>query len=94
MTKREYWLEWAEREVEVGNEDVIDAGGVDADLEKVSSEIMNYFEDYVRVVKTLNADSKELRGDIAAAISIIEFEDGDFEDYDFDVLTRDQWDRI
>jgi len=91
---REYWLEWVAGEVEVGNDDVIDAGGVDADFEKVSSEAMNTFKDYVRVVKALNADSKELRSDIAAAVSAIIFDGGDFEDYYFDILTRDQFNQI
>jgi hypothetical protein len=37
---REYWLEWAAGEVEVGNDDVIDAGGVDADFEDYYFDIL------------------------------------------------------
>ena len=91
---RDYWSEWAAGEVEVGNDDVIDAGGVDADFENVSDETMNTFKDYVKSVKVLNADSKELRNDIAGAVSGITFNSGDFEDYEFDILTADQFDTI
>ena len=91
---RDYWSEWAAGEVEVGNDDVIDAGGVDADFENVPNETMNTFKDYVKAVKALNADSKELRDDIAGAVSAITFSGGDFEDYKFDVLTADQFDKI
>jgi hypothetical protein len=91
---RDYWSEWAAGEVEVGNDDVIDAGGVDAEFEKVSDEAMNTFKDYVKSVKFLNADSKELRNDIAGAVSVHTYDGGDFEDYTFDVLTADQFDTI
>ena len=91
---KDYWSEWAAGEVEVGNDDVIDAGGVDADFEKVSDEAMNTFKDYVKAVKALNADSKELRNDIAGAVSTILYDGGDFEDYTFDVLTADQYTKI
>ena len=91
---RDYWSEWAAGEVEVGNDDVIDAGGVDADFENLPNETMNTFKDYVKAVKALNADSKELRDDIAGAVSVITFSGGDFEDYEFDVLTADQFDKI
>ena len=91
---RDYWREWAAGEVEVGNDDVIDAGGVDADFENVRDETMNTFNDYVKSVKALNADSKELRNDIAGAVSGITFSGGDFEDYEFDVLTAKQFDQI
>ena len=91
---RDYWSEWAAGEVEVGNDDVIDAGGVDADFENVPNETMNTFNDYIKAVKALNADSKELRDDIAGAVSVITFSGGDFEDYEFDVLTADQFDKI
>jgi len=92
-----YWREWAAGEVEVGNDDVIDAGGVDADFEEVPNEAMNTFKDYVKAVKTLDAEyfnSKELRNDIAGAVSAITFDGGDFEDYTFDVLTVDQFNQI
>ena len=89
-----YWPEWAAGEVEVGNSDVIDAGGVDADFENVPNETMNTFKDYVKVVKALNADSKELRNDIAGAVSVINFSGGDFLDYEFDVLTTGQFSKI
>lgn len=91
---RDYWSEWAAGEVKVGNDDVIDAGGVDADFENVPNETMNIFKDYVKVVKALNADSKELRNDIAAAISGILYSGGEFGDYTFDVLTADQFNQI
>jgi len=84
---RDYWSEWAAGEVEVGNDGIIDAGGVDADFEKVSDEAMGVFEDYVKAVKALKANSKELRNDIAGAVSTIRYDGGDFEDYEFDVLT-------
>lgn len=91
---KDYWPEWAAGEIEVGNDDVIDAGGVDADFEKVSDESMDVFKDYVKAVKALNADSKELRDDIAAAVSTILYDSGDFEDFSFDVLTADQYTKI
>ena len=91
---RDYWSEWAAGEVEVGNENVIDAGGVDAEFEKVGDETMNTFKDYVKAVKALNADSKELRNDIAGAVSSILYDGGDFEDYTFNVLTADQFTKI
>ena len=91
---RDYWSEWAAGEIEVGNDGVIDAGGVDAEFEKVSDEAMNTFKDYVKAVKALDADSKELRNDIAGAVSSILYDGGDFEDYTFDVLTADQYTKI
>ena len=42
----------------------------------------------------LNADSKELRNDIAGAVSVINFSGGDFLDYEFDVLTAGQFSKI
>ena len=91
---RDYWSEWAAGEVEVGNENVIDAGGINADFGKVPNETMNTFKDYVKAVKALNANSKELRNDIAGAVSSITFSDGGFEDYEYDVLTADQFSKI
>ena len=91
---RDYWSEWAAGEIKVGNDDVIDAGGVDAEFGKVSDEAMNTFKDYVKAVKALNADSKELRNDIAGAVSTILYDGGDFEDYSFNVLTADQYTKI
>jgi hypothetical protein len=91
---RDYWSEWAAGEVEVGNENVIDAGGIDADFEKVSNETMNTFKDYVKAVKALNANTEELRNDIAVAVSAIIFGGGGFENYKFDVLTADQFSKI
>ena len=84
-----YWPEWAEGEVEVGNSDVIDAGGVDAEEGNVPDETLSVFKDYVKAVKALNADSKSLRDDIATAVSAILY---DIE-YDGD-LTQDQLDKI
>ena len=89
-----YWPEWAAGEVEVGNSDVIDAGGVDAEEGNIPDETLSVFKDYVKAVKALNADSKELRNDIAAAVSAHTYGGGDFEDYTFDVLTADQFDTI
>ena len=91
---RDYWAEWAAGEVEVGNENVIDAGGINADFEKVPNESMNTFKDYVKAVKALNANTEELRNDIAGAVSSITFSDGGFEDYEYDVLTADQFSKI
>ena len=91
---KDYWSEWAAGEVKVGNDDVIDAGGVDADFKDVPDDTMDTFKRYVKAVKTLNASSKELRDDIAGAISGIFYGGGEFEDYEFDVLTSDQFDKI
>ena len=91
---KDYWSEWAAGEVKVGNDDVIDAGGVDADFKDVPDDTMDTFKRYVKAVKTLNASSKELRDDIAGAISGIFYGGGGFEDYEFDVLTSDQFDKI
>ena len=91
---KDYWSEWAAGEVKVGNDDVIDAGGVDADFKDVPDDTMDTFKRYVKAVKTLNASSKELRDDIAGAISGIFYDGGGFEDYEFDVLTSDQFDKI
>ena len=91
---KDYWSEWAAGEVEVGNDGVIDAGGVDADFKDVPDDTMDTFKRYVKAVKTLNASSKELRDDIAVAISGIFYGGGGFEDYEFDVLTSDQFDKI
>ena len=55
---------------------------------------MNTFKDYVRAVKALNANTEELRNDIAGAVSSITFSDGGFEDYEYDVLTADQFSKI
>ncbi|MDA9309744.1 hypothetical protein N9Q43_00800 [bacterium] len=91
---KDYWSEWAAGEVKVGNDGVIDAGGVDADFKDVPDDTMDTFKRYVKAVKTLNASSKELRDDIAVAISGIFYDGGGFEDYEFDVLTSDQFDKI
>ena len=91
---KDYWSEWAAGEVEVGNDGVIDAGGVDADFKDVPDDTMDTFKRYVKAVKTLNASSKELRDDIAGAVSSILYDGGDFEDYSFDVLTADQFTKI
>ena len=84
-----YWPEWAAGEVEVGNSDVIDAGGVDAEEGNVPDETLSVFKDYVKAVKALNADSKSLRDDIATAVSAILYGI----EYDGD-LTQDQLDKI
>ncbi len=91
---KDYWPEWAAGEIEVGNENVIDAGGINADFGKVSNQTMNTFKDYVRAVIALNANSKELRNDIAGAVSSITFSDGGFEDYEFELLNADQFAKI
>jgi len=91
---KDYWSEWAAGEVEVGNDDVIDAGGVDADFKDVPDDSMDTFKRYVKAVKALNANSKELRNDIAGAVSTILYDGGDFEDYSFNVLTADQYTKI
>ena len=85
---RDYWSEWAAGEIEVGNDTVgVEFGDAD-------DEAMGVFKDYVKAVKSLNADSKELRNDIAGAVSSILYDGGDFEDYTFDVLTADQYTKI
>ena len=87
---KDYWSEWAAGEREAGNDTVgVEFG--DASLEG-----MNTFKDYVKAVKALNADSKELRNDIVTAVSIIIFggDHSDIEDYDFDVLTVDQFVKV
>lgn len=85
---RDYWSEWAAGEIEVGNDTVgVEFGDADDDT-------MDTFKRYVKAVKSLNADSKELRNDIAGAVSTILYDGGDFEDYTFDVLTADQYTKI
>ena len=85
-----YWPEWAAGEVEIGNSDVIDAGGVDADLKDLPDETISVFKDYVKAVEALNAYSSEsLRADIATAVSAILY------DIEYDGnLTQDQLDKI
>ena len=85
---KDYWSEWAAGEIEVGN----DAVGVE--FGDANAESMSVFKYYVKAVKALNADSKELRDDIAAAISSLLYDGGGFEDYSFDVLTADQFTKI
>ena len=89
-----YYPEWAAGEVRVGNDNVIDNGGVNANLEDLPGETLETFKSYVEAVIELNADSKELREDIASAISAIIFDGGDYESYEFDVLTKDQFKKI
>jgi hypothetical protein len=85
---KDYWSEWAAGEIAVGNDTVgVEFGDAD-------DEAMSVFKDYVKAVKSLNADSKELRDDIAGAVSTILYDSGDFEDYTFDVLTADQYAKI
>lgn len=89
-----YYPEWAAGEVRVGNEGVIDNGGVNANLEDLPDETMETFKNYVKAVKALNADSEELRGDIAGAVSAIRYDIGRYEMYEFDVLSKDQFEKI
>ena len=85
---KDYWSEWAAGEIKVGNDTVgVEFGDAD-------DEAMSVFKDYVKAVKALNANSKELRNDIAGAVSTILYDSGDFEDYEFDVLTADQYTKI
>ena len=91
---KDYWPEWAAKEVEIGNDSVINAGGVNANLDDVPYDVMNVFREYVNAVKTLQATSEELRDDIAAAVSGILFNSGKYEDYKFDVLTKNQFYKI
>ena len=82
------WEEWVAGEIKVGNDTVgVEFGDAD-------DEAMSVFKDYVKAVKALNANSKELRNDIAGAVSTILYDSGDFEDYEFDVLTADQYTKI
>ena len=85
---KDYWSEWAAGEIEVGN-DTVGAEFGDAD-----DDSMDTFKRYVKAVKALNANSKELRNDIARAVSTILYDGGDFEDYSFNVLTADQFTKI
>ena len=85
---KDYWSEWAAGEIKVGNDTVgVEFGDAD-------DEAMGVFKRYVKAVKALNADSKELRDEIAGAVSTILYDGGDFEDYDFNVLTADQYTKI
>ena len=85
---KDYWSEWAAGEIKVGNDTVgVEFGDAD-------DEAMSVFKRYVKAVKALNADSKELRNDIAGAVSTILYDGGDFEDYSFNVLTADQYTKI
>ena len=85
---KDYWSEWVAGEIKVGNDTVgVEFGDAD-------DEAMSVFKDYVKAVKALNANSKELRNDIAGAVSTILYDGGDFEDYTFDVLTADQYTKI
>ena len=85
---KDYWSEWAAGEIKVGNDTVgVEFGDAD-------DEAMSVFKRYVKAVKALNADSKELRDEIAGAVSTILYDGGDFEDYGFDVLTADQYTKI
>ena len=85
---KDYWSEWVAGEIKVGNDTVgVEFGDAD-------DEAMSVFKDYVKAVKALNANSKELRNDIAGAVSTILYDSGDFEDYEFDVLTADQYTKI
>ena len=85
---KDYWSEWAAGEIKVGNDTVgVEFGDAD-------DEAMGVFKDYVKAVKSLNADSKELRNDIAGAVSSIIYDGGDFKDYSFNILTADQFTKI
>jgi len=84
----DYWSEWATGEIKAGND------GVGMEFEDADSESMGVFYKYVEAVKILNADSKELREDIAAAVSGILYNSSNFKDYEFDVLTLDQFKTI
>ena len=85
---QDYWSEWAAGEIKAGNDNVGKQFG------NANFESMGVFEDYVKAVKFLNADSKELRNDIATAVSSISFLGGDFEDSEFNVLTPAQFSKI
>ena len=87
---KDYWSEWAAGEIAVGNDTV----GVK--FGDAGDEAMGVFKDYVKAVQDLGAEngSPELRDDIARAVSAIRYDVGDFEDYEFDVLTSDQFDKI
>jgi len=84
----DYWSEWAAGEIKAGNDNVGMQFG------NANIESSGVFHDYVKAVKFLNADSKELRNDIATAVSSISRLDGDFEDSEFNVLTPAQFSKI
>ena len=85
---QDYWSEWAAGEIKAGNDNVGMKFG------NANIESSGVFHDYVKAVKFLNADSKELRNDIATAVSSISFLGGDFEDSEFNVLTPAQFSKI
>jgi len=85
---QDYWSEWAAGEIKAGNDNVGMQFG------NANIESSGVFHDYVKAVKFLNADSKELRNDIATAVSSISFLGGDFEDSEFNVLTPAQFSKI
>ena len=84
----DYWSEWAAGEIKAGNDNVGMQFG------NANIESSGVFHDYVKAVKFLNADSKELRNDIATAVSSISLLGGDFEDSEFNVLTPAQFSKI
>jgi hypothetical protein len=94
VSPEELWPEWAQGEKEVGNDMVLNDKGNIIGFSSAKGETKEVFMEYVKAVKTLNASSKELRDDIAMAISGIFYGGGDFEDYSFDVLTADQFTKI
>ena len=94
VSPEKLWPEWAQGEKEVGNDTVLDDEGNIKDFSSVKGETKEVFMEYVKAVKTLNASSKELRDDIAKAVSAIRYDGGGFKDYEFDVLTSDQFDKI
>ena len=64
---KDYWSEWAAGEIKVGNDTVgVEFGDAD-------DEAMSVFKRYVKAVKALNADSKELRDEIAFILEEIFF---------------------
>jgi hypothetical protein len=96
VSPEELWPEWAQGEKEVGNDKVLDDEGNIKDFSSVKGETKEVFMEYVKAVQDLGAEngSPELRDDIAKAVSAIRYDVGDFEDYEFDVLTSDQFDKI
>ena len=96
VSPEKLWPEWAKGEKEVGNDTVLDDEGNIIDFSSAEGETEEVFMKYVKAVQGLGAenDSPELRDDIARAVSAIRYGGGDFEDYEFDVLTTDQFTKI
>jgi hypothetical protein len=96
VSPEELWPEWAQGEKEVGNDEILDGEGNILDFSDAEGELKEVFMEYVKAVQGLGAEngSPELRGDIAAAVSLILYDGPYFEDLEVDVLSEEQFDKI